>query len=220
MRRAVRTPRRPRRQDYERTRRRILQAARGLIAEWGPEGLSVSAVARAAEINRTTAYQHFRTRDDLVRAVTDELFREVAARIAEPRPLAERIEYLVGYFLEHPEIARLALHLVLSEDPFPRAVWTAAIAEAKEILANEGGHPDVDAEMLLHVLMAVGILWPLHARAEFGNARAARAARERLTRELKRLLLYGIFRPEASPGLVAALARPTPEKPDPPRRTT
>ena len=32
----------------------------------GPEALTVSSVARAAGLNRTTAYQHFRTRDELV----------------------------------------------------------------------------------------------------------------------------------------------------------
>ena len=77
-------PRRARRIDYQRTRRRILDAARPLMAERGPESLTVSAVARAAELNRTTAYQHFRTRDELVGAVTDELTAEVGAVLGRP----------------------------------------------------------------------------------------------------------------------------------------
>ena len=76
---------RARRADFQRTRQRILEAARALMAERGPESLTVSAVAHAAGINRTTAYQHFRTRDELVAAVTAEVIQEIGARIAEPR---------------------------------------------------------------------------------------------------------------------------------------
>ena len=85
-------PARVRRMDYQHTRRRILDAARRLMGERGPESLTVSAVARAAEINRTTAYQHFRTRDELVGAVMAELTQEVgrAARRAAAARRADR----------------------------------------------------------------------------------------------------------------------------------
>jgi len=200
-------PRRARRSDFERTRRRIVDAARRLLAERGPESLTVSAVAHAAEINRTTAYQHFRTRDELVGAVTAELIDEVRARLAEPLPMAERIDYLAGYFVDHPEIARLALHLLQTESPFPREWWTPFLQEMRDLTASAGGRANVDAEMLGHVLMAVAILWPLHARIEYEDDAAARAATQRFTRELKRLLLYGLFRPEAWPDLVASVER-------------
>jgi hypothetical protein len=94
---------------------------------------------------------------------------------------------------------------MLSESPFPREAWERATAEVRKIAEGPGGRDGVDAEMLLHVLMAGAILWPLHARSEFEDADAARRATQRLTRELKRLLLYGLFRPEAWPELVASL---------------
>jgi hypothetical protein len=72
--------------------------------------------------------------------------------------------------------------------------------------------------MLGHVLMAVAILWPLHARIESEDAAAARAASRRFTRELKRLLLYGLFRPEAWPDLVASVDGPRVPAPRPRRR--
>ena len=196
--------------DYERTRRRLLDGARTLMAERGPEGLTVSAVAHAAELNRTTAYQHFRSRDALVRAVTDELIAEIVGVLADPRPLGERIDFLATYFLERPEIARLALHLLLSESPFPRDAWNRAVSEVRRIADGAGGRSGVDPEMLLHVLMASGILWPLHARSEFEDAASARRATRRLARELKRLLLFGLLRPEAWPELVASLEQDAP----------
>jgi AcrR family transcriptional regulator len=196
------TPRRARRSDFQRTRRRIVDAARRLMAERGPESLTVSAVAHAAEINRTTAYQHFRTRDELVRAVTEELIAEVGARLAEPGPLPERIDSLAGYFLEHPELARLALHWLLTESPIPHEGWRLFQQETRSLAESAGVRADVDPEMLGHLLMSVAVIWPLHARIEFEDADAARAATARLTRELKRLLLYGVFRPEEWPHLV------------------
>jgi len=54
--------------------------------------------------------------------------------------------------------------------------------------------------------MAVAVLWPLSARIEHEDPAAVRAATERFARELKRLLLYGVLRPERCPELVASLA--------------
>jgi AcrR family transcriptional regulator len=201
-------PPRARRSDHHRTRRRILDAARRLLGEQGPESLTISGVARAAQINRTTAYQHFRTRDELVRAVWAELITEVGERIGAPRPLNERIDDAVLYFVEHPEIARLSLHHLLGESPFPREYWRPYFDELSKIGAGGGTQSGVDAEMLAHVLMAVALLWPLSARADHENPAALRAATARFARELKRLLLYGVLRPDRCPELVASLSPP------------
>ena len=201
-------PPRARRSDHHRTRRRILDAARRLMGERGPEGLTVSAVARAAELNRTTAYQHFRTRDELVAAVLAELATEVGARIGAAQPLAQRIDDLVLYFVEHPEIARLSLHHLLGESPFPREIWRPYFDEMRTIDGSGQTQDGVDPEMLAQVLMAVALLWPLSARTEYEDPAAVRAATQRFARELKRLLLYGVLRPERCPELVASLSPP------------
>jgi hypothetical protein len=51
--------------------------------------------------------------------------------------------------------------------------------------------------------VSVAVLWPLSVRIEFEGPAAQRAATARLTRELKRLLLYGVLRPEQWPRLVS-----------------
>ena len=207
---------RARRSDFERTRRRIVEAARRLMAERGPESLTVSAVAHAAAINRTTAYQHFRTRDELVRAVTDELIAEVGAYLAGQRPIVEHIDAVAGYFLEHPELARLALHWLLSESPIPREALSLLFRETTRLAQSPGARSGADPEMLGHLMMGVAVLWPLYARVEFEDADARSAATARLARELKRVLLYGLLRPEDWPHLVGEVASaPAPE----PRRT-
>jgi AcrR family transcriptional regulator len=208
-------PRRARRSDFERTRRRILEAARRLMAERGPESLTVSAVAHAAQINRTTAYQHFRTRDELVRAVSEELIAEIGGFLAGQRPIVEHIDTVAGYFLEHPELARLSLHWLLSESPIPREAAELLLQETRSLVESGGAQSDADPEMLGHLMMGLAVLWPLHARIEFEDAAARRAATARLARELKRLLLYGLLQPKDWPHLVGEVASgpaPTPRR--------
>jgi AcrR family transcriptional regulator len=211
-------PRRERRSDFQRTRRRIIEAARRLMGERGPESLTVSAVARAAAINRTTAYQHFRTRDELVRGVTEDLITEVAVYLEAQRPIVEHIDAIAGYFLEHPELARLAIYWLLSETPIPRGM-ELFLQETRLLVEGGGARDDADPEMLGHLMMGVAVLWPLHARIEFEDAAARRAATARLARELKRVLLYGLLRPEAWPDLVGEVGSPPAPAPRRTRRT-
>ena len=209
-------PRRERRSDFQHTRRRIVEAARRLMAERGPESLTVSAVAHAAEINRTTAYQHFRTRDELVHAVTEEVIAEIGAYLEQRRPIVEHIDDVAGYFLEHPELARLGLHWLLSETPIPREGMRLFHHETRSLVESGGARADADPEMLGHLMMGIAVLWPLYVRGEFEDAAARRAMTARLARELKRLLLYGLLRPEDWPQLVgeaaSAPATPTPRR--------
>jgi AcrR family transcriptional regulator len=211
-------PPRVRRSDFQRTRERIVEAARKEIGERGPESLTVSAVAHAAGINRTTAYQHFRTRDELVRAVSEELIEELRAYLASQRPVVEHLDAIAGYFLEHPEHARLALYWLLSEGPILRQGKDFFEQETRKA-AEDGGLPnDADPEMLGHLLLSVAVLWPLSVRIEFEDIEAQRAATARLARELKRLLLYGLLRPEQWPRLVAEVPREPARTPRPTRR--
>src|SRR5262245_30771963 len=176
------------------------------MAERGPESLTVSAVAHAAGINRTTAYQHFRTRDDLVRAVTDELIEEVGAFLGTRRPLIEHIDSIIEYFFEHPEFARLAIYWLLADSPIPGAGLEQFLNETRQLVADRG-HGDADPEMLAHLMTGAAVLWPLSVRIELEDADARRAATARFTRELKRLLLYGLLRPEQWPHLVSEVSR-------------
>src|SRR5246127_761129 len=115
--------RRPR--DPEATREAILEAARTRLAIDGPEGLSVSEVAHLAGVNRGTAYQHFETRENLIKATTDwvsdKLFRAV---FGDPATVGERqieqvdvaglTDRLADFAMDNPELCRVWLMQVLS----------------------------------------------------------------------------------------------------------
>jgi AcrR family transcriptional regulator len=202
--RAPRAPR-PRRRDFENNRRRILDAARGILAERGPEGLTVSGVAQQAGVNRTTAYQHFRTRDALSAAVMAELSDELTAMLLEPQPIFGQIDRMVLFFVDHPELARLTLHRLVSGSQPPEPGWSSYREQIRKIARSRKALPGVDADMLSYVLMCVGVLWPLIARAQHGGAQPARSATQRLARELKRLLRHGVLRPDVWPDLPASV---------------
>ncbi len=194
----------PRRRDFEQNRARILRAALALAAECGPESLSVSEVAHRAGINRTTAYKHFRTRDALLGAVMESLAETVTDLLSAPMALDERIEQLARYFVVHPEIARLALHQLLAQNPFPRSAWKRYVSEIERLTSGTAGQPGVDAEILAHVLMAAALLWSLRVRQEFDDEEAIEQATARLAREVKRLLLHGALREEGAARPVAS----------------
>ena len=202
---ASRAPERARRSDFESSRRRILAAAREVTAERGPEALTVSEVAHRAGLNRTTTYQHFRTRDDLVGAVMSVMVDDVTRMLLLPLPLEERIDHIAAFLHEHPEIARLTLHQLLTENPVPREGLDAVLGEVQRIATGPGAQPGVDHEMLAYMLICMSTLWPLVARALHDDEADARHATERLTQELKRLLLHGVLRPAEWPGLEASI---------------
>lgn len=185
-----------RRRDFEQNRARILDAALALAAERGPEALTVSEVAHRAGVNRTTAYQHFRTRDALLGAVMEALGNAVTELLNAPMGLEERIDQTARYFVSRPEIARLALHQLLAENPFPRGPWKRYVAQVERLTtanAGAGAGAPVEADILAHVLMATALLWSLRVRLEFDDQAAIDRATSRLVAGVKQLLLGGAF---------------------------
>lgn len=64
------------------TRSQILAAARRRFTEMGFEGASVDAIAQAARVSKGAVYHHFSTKEDLFRAVFEQVEAEVADLVA------------------------------------------------------------------------------------------------------------------------------------------
>jgi hypothetical protein len=129
--------------------------------------------------------------------VTAELGEELTSKFAESQPIWDNLDHRMRFFVDHPELARLVLQHLLSESPIPERAWTNYLEEIREIAESENAQPDIDAEMLSYVLSCVGILWPVIVRAQYEDTASVHHATRRLTRELRRLLLRGVLRPEA-----------------------
>jgi AcrR family transcriptional regulator len=121
------------------TREAILQAAHRSLAQQGPQGLSLSETARLAGVNRGTVYQHFETREQLIRAasdwVSDKLFCAVFGDPAggEGGDLADR---LAACATDEPELCRAwLLQLLTSSDPAGDRFWRAVAGADGEVLS-------------------------------------------------------------------------------------
>jgi AcrR family transcriptional regulator len=95
---------RPERADAAANRRRILCAARELLAEQGVEGLTMQAVASAAGVGKGTVFHRFGDRNGLTGALIDEYMRAFQdAFLHGPPPLgpgAPPEERLEAFFAE------------------------------------------------------------------------------------------------------------------------
>jgi AcrR family transcriptional regulator len=197
------------RRDPGTTYESILSAARELMAERGPEGLTVSEVAHRASVNRTTAYQHFRTREQVVEAVVSRLSNEVSRILDADLSLGERIDQMVKWHLDHPDIARLWLFQMLSDIPLPRdESWERFLKGMSALAASERTQDGIDSEMLAHILLGATLVWSLLARRGPKREAGASEATGRFLQELKRLLLYGVLKPSDWPDVTAAVANP------------
>lgn len=200
--------------DPELTRRAILEVAGKLLAQDGPEGLSVSQVAQRAGVNRGTAYHHFPTREELLTAtkqwVSEKLCREVFGDepwIADeehrrgPRVV---IEKLTNFAMENPEFGRVWLFEVLtSSEPADDPFWNVFKQHIDSFVDSDYSQPGIDDEVHAVMMLVTVFMWPVWARAHAHSAAGRRKMAKRFSDEMLRLSLHGTLRKEMFPELEA-----------------
>ncbi|CAN7563841.1 TetR/AcrR family transcriptional regulator [Phenylobacterium sp. LjRoot219] len=207
--------RRPR--DPEATREAILEAARTRLAADGPEGLSLSEVAHLAGVNRGTAYQHFETREKLIKAtaewVSDKLFRAVfgdpetiGERRVEQVDIAEMTDRLANFAMDNPELCRVWLLQVLSsEDPWSDPFWKEYAGSQTRFAKTDLAQPGVDTEVLSVIMLAGAFLWSAWGRTHAASEDERRRQARRFAQECLRISMYGSLRAERFPEIAERL---------------
>ena len=185
------------RSDAKASHKALVSAARDLFAERGPDGLTIVEVAKRAGLNRSTAYQHFRSREELSQAVADEFAIELEELIKEPRGLAEQIDFFVHYFEEHPNIARLWMFHLLGNESRSRRGWGNYFDSLEQIAKSPNSLPGIDAEMLGVISLTSSLVWSVMASQRTKSKTAAAEETNRFAGELKRLFLAGTRKPDA-----------------------
>ena len=108
------------RADAARNRRQLLTTARQMLAELGPDQLTMDALAERAGLGKGTVFRRFGTRAGIFQALLDDDEQALQQHILSgPPPLgpgAPPLERLIaygraraGFMIEHREIARAAL---------------------------------------------------------------------------------------------------------------
>lgn len=150
------------RADAARNRRKILDAAQRLVATHGPTGLTMDAVAAAAEVGVGTIYRRFVDRAGLAQALLDDQerrFQEAFLRGAPPlgpgAPPADRIRAFLHAYVDR--LVEEAPLLAIAESSPPAARFgTGAYALHQSHLAGLLAQirPEGDREYLADALLA------------------------------------------------------------------
>lgn len=121
----------PRRnKGFEATHRDIIDAAVRLISEKGVEALSMAAISRAVQINRTTLYYHFAGRDELIIGVKRWASEQLASGFNPDLPRERRMEHIARFVLENESLTKMFIDDFLSvgniRDRYPK--WDDLVA--------------------------------------------------------------------------------------------
>ncbi len=211
-----------RRITTEATRESILAAARTVLASDGPDALSLTKVAHLAGVNRGTAYQHFQTREELIKAtvawVSEHLSTTVFGSVGvdedghvqgiEERPVYEVIAGLVHFAVENPALGRIWLFEVLSSDnPGEDLFFRQFKQTTQQLSESEFSQCGIDVEALSVIMLAGYFLWPEWVRAHSKTDDERQAMAGRMRHEVLRLFMHGVLKPEKFPHLEELLSK-------------
>lgn len=150
--------------------RALLEAARVLVAEQGPEALTLSALASQVGLSRPSLYEYFRSRDDLVAAmVEDELPRwisELEAEVRRHTSPADRVAAFVRTQLRMLTDGRHSALVVLAGHALGDAAQSRVMAEHARLFAplttalTDLGvsHPELRAHLIHGIITAASSL--------------------------------------------------------------
>lgn len=125
-------------------RRALLDAARDLLASGAPEAPSLSAVAQRAGLARSSVYQYFKSRDDLLEAFIADMFPSWSGFVADRMDSAPTAaEQVLAYADANLELVAQGEHAVMRG--LAMVAPGAALAESSRMLHEQLRVPLVDA---------------------------------------------------------------------------
>ena len=100
----------------QRTRRRLLDAARRVITVRGYEDTGILDITEEADVSKGTFYLHFRDKEDLTRTLIMEGFKELRARLdavisgeRNPEHIARALQVVFRYAADNRDLFRIML---------------------------------------------------------------------------------------------------------------
>ncbi|GAA1859823.1 TetR/AcrR family transcriptional regulator [Brevibacterium marinum] len=148
-----------RRRDAARNRTLLLDAARRIVAEQGPDA-PLDEIARAAGVSRTTLHRHFADREELAFEVLRDNVTEIESRASALAGVASGAEDLYHHLLDVQRDVPWLAHMVAKRDSRETGELAERTLAAMEPLigrARELGriYPSVTAQDILLTLPMV-----------------------------------------------------------------
>lgn len=129
----------------ERSRKAAVAAFVELLMEVGYDAVAMTAVAERADIGRSTLYEHFRTREELLEASLAGVIRVLAADPPDPAAILRLVEHVrtqagaVRVMLDQPLRSRIARMLAARVAPALRSRGVPAPrADVRALACAEG----------------------------------------------------------------------------------
>ncbi|MFJ3906577.1 TetR/AcrR family transcriptional regulator [Streptomyces sp. NPDC090025] len=152
----------PERADAARNRRRILDAAARIVAEQGPEAVTMNQVAHASGIGVGTVYRRFGDVSQLLWALLDDRERQFQeAYLSGPPPLGpgapagERLDAFLDALVDRVVEQRAILLAAQTAAPSARYTSGAYLAMHTHVaLLVSEARPDAHSGLLAHLLLA------------------------------------------------------------------
>jgi AcrR family transcriptional regulator len=151
-------------QQREETTRTLIAEARRLFATRGYAHVSLADIVQAAGVTKGALYHHFTGKDDIFRAVLEQVHREVGERVAAAAPDADGWTQLTAgcrtFLAASTESHIQQIMLIDAPSVLGWDVWRELDAttsmqhlqEALEHLISEGVIPDQPVTPLVHLL--------------------------------------------------------------------
>ncbi len=188
----------PRRKRAEETRRRILETAAAMMAERGPDAVSMREISATLKITKPVLYYYFRDKAALIKAAFEEgtkHFKEVRVEIDQPGlDLESRLEKVfsnhLAFIRRYPEMPKCALRVMSSPSEGTLAELARGLKERnraalRAMLKKENFSPRA-AEDVLHMISSVIEHFMIEAREK-----GASAIDKGLPRRLARIICAG-----------------------------
>lgn len=188
----------PRIRKGDRTRRRILDAAVALMAEKGPDAVSMRELSAKLRITKPVLYYYFKNKDELIRATFEDgtkHFREMTREINKPGlALEQRLEKIFSNHLDfirrYPDMPKCALKIMASPSQgvlssMARKMKESNRAAIRAILEKER-LPKQGADNIMHMISSVIVYFMSETRD-----RGVKSIEKDLPRRLARLICAG-----------------------------
>jgi outer membrane protein TolC len=160
----------------DKTRQRILETATLLMAEKGPDAVSMREISAKLKITKPVLYYYFKDKDELIKAAFVEgtkHIKELTFEIADgPLTLEQKLEKIFSNHLDfiqrYPEMPKCALKIMSSPEngvlaEMARELKLRNRAAMRDILGREK-LPRQGAENILHMISAVLTYFMVEAR--------------------------------------------------------
>ncbi|MEW5956900.1 MAG: TetR/AcrR family transcriptional regulator [Chloroflexota bacterium] len=112
----------PRERRYQKTKKAILETAQELVAEKGPEGLSIREIARRIDYSPAGLYEYYESKDEIIAAIVqagmaglNTTFAEISPDLPPSQRLVDLSVAYVNFAIHNPEQFLLIFNTIPSK---------------------------------------------------------------------------------------------------------